>query len=208
MQLMEETLQRYEAALTPEAAAWLMARGIEEEAALTFRLGVVAEPMPGHEKYEGMLAIPYLDKNGKPLIIRFRCLERHDHREFGHGKYNTAYGDPARMFNVRAVFEAGDEIAVTEGELDAIVWHQLGIPAVAFPGSSTWRGHHRRCLAGFSRVWVCGDPDESGAKFNAAVSKGLRQAAQVRLTVGDVNETYLQGGAEALLSLIRPKEED
>lgn len=209
MRTMEEVVQQYEAALTPEAAAWLIARGIEEEAAVTFRLGVVDDPFPGHERYAGMLAIPYLDREGRPLTVRFRCMEQHDHREFGHGKYNTLFEDPARMFNVRAIFEAGDEICVTEGELDAITWHQVGMPAVAFPGANTWRPHHRRCLAGFSRVWLCGDPDEAGAQFNARLAKAMPVSATVvRLTDGDINETYAQGGAEALLSLVRPKEEE
>ncbi|WP_367135742.1 toprim domain-containing protein [Saccharothrix sp. HUAS TT1] len=189
-----------------DAAKWLVARGLSREAAATFRLGVVGEPFPGHGPYRGFLAIPYLDHQAKPLTVRFRCLQEHDHRVYGHGKYMTVSEDIPRMFNVRAVHEAGDEIHVCEGELDAVILSMLGLHAVAIPGAKLWFGRHRRMLAGFSRVWVWGDPDDAGAEFVAKVTRSLRSAKGVRLRVGDVTETYLAGGREAIFDLIKPKE--
>lgn len=202
--MLEEATNSYQAALTRdvEAARYLLDRGLGREAARTFRLGVVDDPAPGHERFRGMLAIPYLDKNGKALTVRFRCLRPHDHRENYHGKYNSLPEEPPRMFNVRAVFEAGSEIHVTEGEMDAMVLHLNVSPAVAIPGAHLWRGHHRRMLAGFSRVWVWGDPDEAGGEFAAKLVRSMRQAVPVKLEDGDVNETFLSGGAEALLDAI------
>ena len=60
---------------------WLSARGIDTVAANTFHLGYVAEPIPGHEQYRGMLAIPYrgeptLDGTYPTWSIRFRCVPR------------------------------------------------------------------------------------------------------------------------------------
>jgi len=57
-------------------------------------------------------------------------------------------------------------------------------------------------LAGFSRIYVWGDPDDAGAAFMQRVCKALRQAKAVNLRDGDVTETYLAGGADALLALI------
>ena len=57
-------------------------------------------------------------------------------------------------------------------------------------------------LAGFSRVWVWGDPDDAGAEFTARVCRALRSAKGVRLRHGDVTDTYLAGGTDALLALI------
>lgn len=199
---LEEAVQSYEVAPTAVDVAWLNARGISVQVADTFRLGVVRDPLPGHSKFEGFLAIPYLDRHGYPLSLRFRCLQQHNHRDFGHGKYMSIPGEPPRVFNIRAIHEAGEEIHVCEGEFDAITLTSIGLPAIAIPGAQGWRSHHRRMLAGFSRVWVWGDPDDAGAEFNQRVTRALRQAKSVRLRGHDVNETYQLGGAEALYRLI------
>ncbi|WP_411120623.1 hypothetical protein [Streptomyces sp. x-19] len=148
-----------------------------------------------------MLAIPYLDRNGQPLTIRFRCLEEHDHRALGHGKYNTIKDDAPRMYGVDSIHAAGDEIHVTEGELDRIILRKVGFHAVAIPGAALWLPRHRRMLAGFSKVWVWSDPDDAGAELNNKVCRALRNAKGIRLRDGDVNETYMQGGAQALYDL-------
>ncbi|MEU4155670.1 toprim domain-containing protein [Actinoplanes sp. NPDC026670] len=151
----------------------------------------------------GKLAIPYLDRDGMPLQIRFRCLVEHDHREAGHGKYMTLAGEPVRMFNVGAIHRAGDEVHVCEGELDALILDRvLGLPAVAIPGAKNYFARHRRMLAGFSRVWVWGDPDDAGAEFNSKIVRSLRQAKQVNLREGDVTDTYLAKGLDGIFALI------
>lgn len=201
---LEEAVAAYELALgdTDAAVRYLLGRGIEEETAVTFRLGVVSDPFPGHERFRGMLAIPYLDQHGNPLSVRFRCMEDHNHRDFFHGKYMSIVDEPARVFNIGAIHRADTEIHVTEGEFDAVVLNQLGLPAVAIPGATGFTGHHRRMLAGFSRTWVWGDPDEAGADFTNRVTRMLRSAKGVRLRGGDVTETYLAGGPSAIYALI------
>ncbi|MFE7463127.1 toprim domain-containing protein [Streptomyces sp. NPDC057499] len=199
---MEEATRAYEGALTAEAAQYLHARGIGREEAVSARLGVVADPLPGHGKYRNMLAIPYLDRNGKPLTIRFRCLQEHNHRDFFHGKYNTIKDDTPRMYGIDSIHQAGDTLDLTEGELDRAILRKIGLFAVAAPGANSWQPRHRRMLAGFSRIRVWGDPDEAGAEFSSMVCRQLRSAEAMRLRVGDVTETYMAGGAEALLSLI------
>lgn len=203
---LNEAVTAYEEALTATAARHLQARGVTRETAATFRLGSVREALPGHARYLGYLAIPYLDKQGEPVSLRFRCLEDHDHRAYGHGKYMSITDEPARVFNVRAIHEAvlypDGVIHVTEGEFDAITLNQIGLPAVAIPGASGFQPHHRRMLAGFNRVWVWGDPDDAGADFTNRVCRMMRAAKGVRLVGGDVSEMYVQGGAEALLELI------
>lgn len=208
MEALEEAVKSYQAALTVDAAQWLVNRGLDRKTVVTSRLGVAAEPAPGHARFKGMLAIPYFDRHGRPVTIRFRCLEQHDHREHYHGKYNSLPDEPSRMFNVGAIFQAEHEFHLTEGELDALILQKIGLPAGAMPGASAFAWRHQKMLAGFSRVWVWGDPDEAGAEFVSKVTKSLRQARGVPLkpSVGDVTETYLAGGEDALLALIR--EED
>ncbi|MEU8327282.1 toprim domain-containing protein [Micromonospora sp. NPDC048839] len=197
---MEEATTAYQGALTRDVARYLVARGIDREVAVTARLGVVSDPYPGHGRFEGWMAIPYLDPQGRPVQIRFRCMEEHNHRALGHGKYMTIQDDPARMYGIDSIHQADDEIHVAEGELDRLILrHKLGVHAVGAPGAESWKGRHRRMLAGFSRIWVWADPDDAGAKLLMKITRSLRQAKGVRLRDGDVSDTYLQGGAEALM---------
>ncbi|MEU5403692.1 toprim domain-containing protein [Streptomyces sp. NPDC005963] len=201
-EMLEEAVSTYQTHVTAEAAKYLIDRGIGRDEALAFRLGIVADPAPGHERHRGMLAIPYLGRDGQPLTVRFRCLSEHNHRDYFHGKYNTIKDDTPRMFNVGAVHRAGDEIHVCEGELDAIILNKLGLPAVAIPGANMWFGRHRRMLAGFSRVWVWADPDDAGAELASKITRALRSAKSVRLRA-DVTDTYLAEGADALSALMK-----
>ncbi|WKU49424.1 topoisomerase [Streptomyces sp. VNUA116] len=194
---MEEATSTYQEALTADAARYLADRGIGPDEAATFRLGVVADPLPEHERYRNMIAIPYLGHQGQPLTIRFRCIEDHDHRAFGHGKYNTIPGDVPRMYGVDSIHAASDEIHLTEGEFDRLILRKIGWHAVCVPGAEMWFPRHRRMLAGFSRVWTWTDPDAAGAKLRTAICRDLRSARPVRLRL-DVTDTYLTGGAQAL----------
>lgn len=203
---MEEATSAYQAQLTVHAELYLASRGLTDEAVATSRLGVVDDPMPGHERYRGRLAIPYLSADGHPVDIRFRCLEDHDCRSLRHGKYETQPDHPARVYNVGAIVQADDVIHVAEGELDTIILNQIGLPAIGLPGVANWSGKHRRLLAGFSRVWVWGDPDEAGAGLVNKITSSLASAKGVRLKDGDVNESLLLHGADYLRSLIEEDE--
>lgn len=201
-EVLEQATTIYEAQLTAQAAGYLLGRGIGREEAVTARLGVVADPFPGHGRFHGMLAIPYLDHHRSPLTIRFRCLEEHDHRAFGHGKYNSIKDDPARIYGVDTIHRAGEEIHLAEGEFDRLILRKIGLHAVGAPGANSWKPRHRRMLAGFSRIWVWGDPDDAGAEFVQRVCRSLKHAKGVYLRQGDVTDTYLAGGARALLDVL------
>ena len=181
---------------------YLAARGISQASAGTAQLGVVTDPAPGHERFTGWLSIPYLgvsqDGEDQCWSIRFRCLERHSCKDHGHGKYQTVSGEKSRLYNARAILSATDSLHVAEGELDAIVLNQCGLPAVAVPGANNWKYHYTRLMAGFSKVYVWGDPDAAGAEFVSTVCNAVRNSAAVKLTLGDVNETYVQGGYAAV----------
>lgn len=201
MESLEEATSSYQAALTLPVVEYLLARGIGRQEAVTSRLGVVDLPFPGHGSFRGFLAIPYLDKDGRPLTIRFRCLVDHNCRDRNHGKYMTIKDDIPRMYGIDAIHAAGDEIHVCEGELDAIILRKLGLHAVGVPGAKMWANRHRRMLAGFSRVYVWADPDDAGAELTAKITRALRSAKPVRLTE-DVTDTYKHGGAKAIFAAL------
>lgn len=140
-----------------------------------FRLGYVSDPLPGHDLYRGMLAIPYIrrdDEGGWSVVqMRFRCLEDHDCK--GHGKYQGVSGVPTRLFNTLALMGSESKMVVTEGEIDALTASVYGIPAVGVPGGSNWKPHYREALLGYETVYVVGDGDDAGRKFADHVKKDL-----------------------------------
>lgn len=195
-----EATSRYQASMTDEAAAWLAARGLEDATVFVARLGVVVDPLPEHASFRGWLAIPYIT-DGHPVGMRFRCLRNHDHQ--GHGKYMSLEGEPIRLYQATPIPEIGGTVHIAEGELDALVLAQTGMSAVGSPGAHTWRPRHTRMLSGAGEALVWGDPDKAGIDFNNKVCRELRQARPVRLKpeTGDVTDTYLTAGREALLAL-------
>ena len=202
---LDSVVSSYEDTLRHNVSAvdYLRSRGLARGDVESFRLGVVGDPTPGHGRFKGMLAIPYLDRNNRPLTVRFRCIEDHNHRDFFHGKYNSITGDAGRMFNIRSIHSAEDAIHITEGEIDCIILNKLGYPAVAVPGARAFKARHRRMLAGFSRVYIWGDPDEAGSEFVTKVLQSLRQSVAVPLKFGDVNETFLEHGADGIAKVFQ-----
>ena len=145
-----------------------------------------------------MLAIPSIGTRGV-YALRFRCLEPHDCKELGHGKYRGLSGAETRIFNVRAVHEAGDSIAIAEGELDAVVLNQCGIPAVAVTGARNWKAHYPRVFAGFSTVYVCEDGDTAGREFSRKVSGDVLTGVIINLGTGqDVTDIFLSEGESGI----------
>lgn len=205
IEMLDRTVSEFEMELMmdDQAAAYLAGRGLSDETVSRFRLGLVPhDPDPLYSKYQGMLAIPYMGKDGRARGVRFRCIQDHKCKDFNHPKYNQLKGQPIQTFNGSRVWTAGSEIHITEGEFDAMTLEQAGLPTVGFPGAQSWKRHHRILFAGFDRVWVWSDPDEAGTEFLHKVTDALWMARAVPNKSGDVNETYLQGGKAALLDLI------
>lgn len=189
--------------MNDEAQEYLAGRGLSEETVAGAALGVVDDPLPGHEQYRGALCIPYLVK-GQVVKVRFRSLSDNG------PKYLDVKGGVARIYGVDQIHAAGGTIAIAEGEFDSLVLRQCGIPAIAIPGANTFRPHHPRMLYGFSRIWIFADPDAAGAELTNTITSRLpRSAKSVNLRgAGDVNEIYVASGCDpqSILSLI-PKEE-
>ena len=168
------------------------------------RLGVVRFPRAGHERYEGMLAIPYIGPAGNVYDIRYRCIQEHNCKEEGHGKYEGEPGVTTRLYNTRALVAPTDYILLCEGELDAATLGACGWPAVGVPGASHWKPHHSRCFDGFRDVVVLADGDDAGRKLASAIVKSLADARSVLLPEGeDVNSIYVSGGKAALAALLK-----
>ena len=106
-----------------------------------YKLGLVIQPIEeGDERFKGMLAIPYLTRNGVKAI-RYRNLG--DSKP----KFAQPEGQPARLYNSAAYFADSEVIGLSEGEIDAIAaTERLGVPTMGIPGATQWTGK--------SHVWV------------------------------------------------------
>lgn len=180
-----------------EAGTYLAGRGITEETALSFRLGVVVEPAPGDEQFLGRLAIPYITPAGI-VDIRYRCLQQHNCKEEGHPKYMGKAGAVTHIYNVRAFHEASDFLCVTEGEIDAITLAQCGLPVCGLPGAASWKKHYPRLFEDFEHVYVFTDGDEAGMGFGRKLEAEAGALAIPMPTGEDVNSAYIKYGAEFL----------
>jgi DNA primase len=174
-----------------EAEDYLVERGITREAAEKARLGVVLDPLTGHEQYVNRLAIPYLTKSGV-VDIRFRSLGHEEPRYMG------LTGASTHLYNVGAFFRASTYICICEGEIDTITLdYMCNIPAVGVPGVNNWKKHYTRLLSDFEKVFLFADGDNAGVEFAKSLSRELSSLVVIQAPEGeDVNSMYRIHGAD------------
>jgi DNA primase len=187
--LLEQATSHYQQAINL-AEGYLTNRGLSLQDAEHFRLGVVHQPLVGHEAYEGRLAIPYITPAGV-VDLRFRAI---NHEE---PKYLSLPGSETRLYNVNALFKATDWIAVCEGEVDTITLTKLGIPAVGVPGVKNIKSHHYRILADFQRIYVFADGDPAGKEFTKELARKVSGVTPIAIPEGeDVNSLFTKQGSD------------
>ena len=193
LSLLEALTKEYEGFRShPQFVAWLELRGISQETAEKFRLGYVPSNHDSEPRYLDRIAIPYLRPVGV-VEIKYR-LVGDDERP----KYVNRPGAETKLFNTDAAFQAADSIIITEGELDAIILAQIGLPAIGVPGVNNFKPHFARIFEDFDRVLVYADGDKPGHDFADELQSSLG-ATPVHMPDGmDVNDVYLNGGREFL----------
>lgn len=182
---------RYYHSALHEAEDYLVERGITMEAAKKVRLGVVLEPLTGHEAYINRLAIPYITRSGV-VDIRFRSMDSSE------PKYMGMAGATTHLYNVSAFFRATSYISICEGEIDTITLDTVaGIPAVGVPGVNNWKKHYTRLLQDFEKVFLFADGDNAGTEFGKTLARELGNLVVVQMPDGeDVNSMYRIHGHE------------
>ena len=189
-QFLLQATQRYAGAIE-SAAEYLSSRHLSVEEANIFHLGVVEDPLPGHEPYKGRLAIPYITPSGV-VDIRFRGMHNED------PKYMGLVGAKTTMFNTKACFVADKYICVTEGEFDCIM---MGVktqhPTIGIPGANNWKPHYAKILDDFEIVIVLADGDAAGLEFGKKISRELGNVNIISMPEGeDVNSMMVKRGSE------------
>ena len=191
-QFLLQATQRY-ASKIELAKDYLLSRHLSVEEASTFHLGVVEDPLPGHEAYKGRLAIPYITPSGV-VDIRFRAMSNEE------PKYMGLVGAKTTMFNTQACFVADKYICVTEGEFDCIMMSVKTMhPTIGIPGANNWKPHYAKILDDFDVVIVLADGDPAGLEFGKKISRELGNVNIISMPDGeDVNSMMIKMGSEWL----------
>ena len=184
-----QATQRY-AAKIELAEQYLSSRHLSVDEAKVFHLGVVDDPLPGHEAYTGRLAIPYITPSGV-VDIRFRGMHNED------PKYMGLVGAKTTMFNTQACFVADKYICVTEGEFDCIMMSVKTLhPTIGIPGANNWKPHYAKILDDFDTVIVLADGDAAGLEFGKKISRELGNVNIISMPEGeDVNSMMIKKGS-------------
>lgn len=196
-ELLDRSTAEYNESLTL-AVPYLQNRGIDPDIADQWMLGVVLDPLPGHEEYKGRLSIPYLTPTGA-VDMKFRCIADHSCKDTGCVKYLGESGQQTRLFGVKSLRVESPFICVCEGELDTLCASAAGLPAVGISGANKWRSHWQYVFEGYSEVVVLADGDEAGKRMAENVVSHLYNARVVLLPTGeDVNSFLHKHGARSL----------
>jgi len=186
-----------------QAAQFLAARGINRQAAVIARLGVVTAQNAAseHEQQVGRLVIPYCVRAGVSQL-RFRTLDGSE------PKYLGLPGVQPALFQTEALSAPGETIVITEGELDALVLYRLcGVPAVGVPGAQAFKKHWWRLFRDFQNVVVMTDGDAAGRELAVRLASSIRDARVITLPDGmDVNDFYMAHGPDALREKVNGSE--
>lgn len=199
-----EAVRHYNTCLSDEAQSYLAGRGISREVADQFLLGVVSDPIAGHDGHIGWMSIPYVTASGLCVGVKFRRLDD------GKPKYGAPSGQKAHLYNVLDIIVDSPLMVVCEGELDTIIVSGvLGIPAVGVPGVAAWKPHFSKLMSGYDKVMIVGDNDvkedgtNPGQEFSRRVQSEITNGIIVSLPPQmDINDFYLANGADATIHLL------
>lgn len=196
---LQEAASRYHEALLgdDEALSYLIDhRKITKEALQSFSLGVVREPVSGHEYMRNRLSFPYITRTGI-VSIRFRYLG--DPKAAGAQKFLSSTGDVPRIYNVNVLAD-NDKIYVCEGETDTIMCWMAGIPAIGIPGANAFRTEFARVLRHRAVVVLAdNDDDGQGKKFSDEIFTSINGCDTVMMPRGhDVSSFTAEHGIDAL----------
>jgi Toprim-like len=154
---------------------WLRARGLHFSTVRQARLGFVADQIA--------VNIPYLNPDGSVRMNRLRYLHR------GYGKYWTPPGCGTHLYQVGNTATC-PQIWITEGEFDALILTQMGLPSVACAGTQAFKPEWKYLFAYSRRVTVVADGDESG------LSSARRTASFIGPFVDDIRVVDMPEGMD------------
>jgi DNA primase len=155
-----------------EPIKFLLDRGLDTEHIEKYHLGYTREGIDG--RYRNCISIPYLSGTGDLRGVRFRRLDD------GQPKYLHVKAQRGHLFNVGSVKHK--RVYLTEGEFDAIILEQLGLPAVGVPGAESFKEEWKWLFVG-NEVRIIFDGDDAGRQSAGQLNRLLRKVADETMVV-------------------------
>lgn len=179
------TPRKPKTALPTVTAQWLQGRGLSPETIEAFKVREVVR------NGEPWALFPYL-RDG--VYINGKYRNPADKK----GMQQEKDAEPC-LFGWHLIPPNCRQVAICEGEIDAMTLHQAGIPALsvnAGAGNHQWIESDWTRLERFSDILVCFDNDEAGDKGALEVMRrlGLERCRRMRVGAKDANQ-WLQDGA-------------
>lgn len=207
----------------PDGAVWryLTGRKIRPEAIEAYRIGEARFEMNGHMR--DFVVFPFFTADGKLARLKFRdiddkkCMfQKPSLAEAG----QYAHGYQKLLFGWQAIGKEDQQVAITEGEIDALSMYGEGVKALSLPegaqpkGSSdskdelsdshkAWLEHDYDALEQFTDILMALDMDEPGKKATEALAPrlGIHRLRVVDFVLRkDANEALMNDELEACIS--------
>lgn len=183
-----------------EGFRWLSERGLSQNTIEAFK---IAEFDHAGKVY---VLFPYLGPDGKRRMLKQRCItDKKDQRP-------TSAGQEKCLFGWQAIPEHSRTVVICEGEIDAMSFHEWGIPALSVPfgggggAKQDWVENEFENLDRFDEIILAMDTDNAGREATKELSTrlGNDRVKVVELPHKDANECLLNGiKAEQIQRLIQ-----
>jgi len=173
--------------------------------ALKQRRGLTQETIDkyelGYEANSQRYTIPVRDAEGRLVNVRRYRPDADKSQKMWNW---PGHGSPARLYPVSQL--EYDTLLLVEGELDALICIQHGLPAISgTSGAATWNAPWSKKFAG-KVVYVCYDNDEQGRKGGKKAARSIGPHAAVAqlpaitdTAAGDATDYFLGGGSASEL---------
>ncbi|MEH3087701.1 MAG: toprim domain-containing protein [Xylophilus ampelinus] len=173
-------------------AEWFAGRFLTPETLAAFKIG---EQLRDDKAYA---VFPFLRPkgNGEDELVNVKYRNPDDKRDMRQERE----AEPC-LFGWHLIDPKARTVAITEGELDAMTLHQVGIPALSVnqgAGNHQWIETDWERLERFDEFLICFDNDEAGNKGAAEVIKRLGLDRCKRVVFEDAKDAneFLQKGAD------------
>ncbi len=156
---------------------------------------VLAKAKIGESKDGEWIVIPYFDPGVKEA---FHIKKMKVDREDGKKVMFASKGTKRSLYGKHLIDDNTTELTITEGEIDALSFQSLGLPAVSVPNGVSdfeWVDIDWEWLERFEKIYICMDMDEPGRTAAQDVCKrlGLHRCYIVSLPKKDANECLVEG---------------
>jgi twinkle protein len=143
------------------------------------------------------MAFPTYSEDGKELLnVKYIGIDRDEN---GKKLVHQEKGCAPALFGWNAILASAREVIITEGQIDAMTWHQMGYPALSVPdgvASDAWVEFEWDNLERFDTIYLNFDNDKPGqeAVYKVAKRLGVHRCLSIMFTDHKDANDALQAG--------------